>query len=82
MKTAIILILLFILFSSIIPRQGRHNIFEVVSISGSTYAVNAKYHLAGTGNIADTVTVVLISDGEIISVNKYLCVESKTIKNK
>jgi hypothetical protein len=80
MKTAIIPILLFLIFSSIIPSQERRNTFEIVSIYDSTYAVNAKYHIRDVTNMVDTVTVVLISEGKIILVNKYLCVESKTIK--
>jgi hypothetical protein len=45
----------------------------------STYAIETDYLLPDSTKMMDTVTVVLIQDGKVMMVDKYVFVERKTM---
>jgi hypothetical protein len=74
-----ILLILFLCFSSVIPRQEKLGRFEVVSMHHSTYAIETDYLLPDSTKMMDTISVVLIQDGKAVTVDKYVFVERKTM---
>jgi hypothetical protein len=74
-----ILIILFLCLSSVIPRQDKQGMFQIVSMHHSTYAIQTEYLLPDSTKMTDTISVVLIRDGKAVSVDKYVFVERKTM---
>jgi hypothetical protein len=74
-----ILLLAFLLFSSVIPRQEKLGRFEVVSMYNSTYAISSDYLLPDARKMMDTVTVVSIRDGRVALIDRYVFVDRKII---
>jgi hypothetical protein len=75
-----ILIILLLCFSSVIPRQEKQGTFEIVSMHGSTYAIQTEYLLPDVTKMLDTISVVLIRDGKAVSVDRYVFVGRRKIR--
>jgi hypothetical protein len=73
----ILILIILLLFSSVIPRQEKQGTFEIVSMHHSTYAVQTEYLLPDAGMISDTISVVLIQNGKVVSVDRYVFVERR-----
>jgi hypothetical protein len=77
-----ILFILILCFSSVIPRQEKQGRFEIVSMHGSTYAIETAYLLPDVREAMDTISVVLIREGKAVSVDRYVFVGRKEITSK
>jgi hypothetical protein len=75
----ILILIVSLLFSSVIPRQEKQGTFEIVSMHHSTYAIQTEYLLPDSGKMGDTLTVVLIRDGRVTMVDKYVFAGRKTM---
>jgi hypothetical protein len=56
--------------------ERRENSFEVISMHNATYAVKSEYLLPDVGKVNDTITVVLVFDGDVKRIDKYVFIES------